>query len=104
MPEIKVKDPHKELIMYANVWFEENQMSYPPEVKDLFGQYLQKHLKYIQSAAEIQAMSAPQLPQGAGPTGLLGRMGFNPAQGATQGTTEGVPGNTYQLGQIAGAR
>ena len=88
VPEVKIRDPHKDLIIYANVWFQDHSATYPPEIKDLFQQYLEQHLKYIQSAMQAQAMAAP--PQMIGPSGG-GAPGFSPAQGETQGLTEGTP-------------
>jgi hypothetical protein len=91
MPEVKVRDPHKELIMYSNVWFQDHQETYPTEVKDMFQKYLEQHMKFIQSAAQITAMSQPMQPQGPmGPGGA-------PGMGTTEGTTEGQPGGGYQL-------
>jgi hypothetical protein len=95
MPEIKVRDPHKDLIMFANVWFQDHQAMYPTEVKDMFQKYLEQHMKYIQSAAEVQAMSQPQIPQG-NPAGAL-----ETQMSQTAGTTEGQPGGGYRLNPIA---
>lgn len=90
MPEIKVRDPHKDLVIYANVWFEEKSDTYPTETKDLFQQYLEKHIKFIQSAAQAQAMSQPQLPQGQGVGGIMDQMGDQ----------TGLPNQGYNLQKI----
>ena len=96
MPEIKVRDPHKDLVMYANVWFSEHP-EYPTEVKDLFQKYLEKHMQYIQSAAQVQAMSQPVVPQGMGAENMQNKMD----QSTTQGTQDGLPGAGYNLQPIA---
>lgn len=98
MPEVKVRDPHKDLIMYANVWFQDHP-DYPPEVKDIFQKYLEQHMKFIQSAAQISAMSQPvqpQMPMGGG--------GGAPGMGTTEGTTEGQQGGGYQLRPLVPTR
>jgi hypothetical protein len=91
MPDVKVRDPHKELIMYANVWFQDHQAKYPQPIKDLFAQYLQQHMKYIQSEMQIKAMSQPVVP-GAAPANAL-----QDQMGQTKGMNEGNPGGGYNL-------
>lgn len=68
MPEVKARDPHKELIQVVSIDFEDNGQLYSPEVQALFEKYVTKHLQFIQAASEITAMSNPQQP-GALPTG-----------------------------------
>ena len=93
MPEMKVRDPHKDLIIYSNVWFQDHGEAYPPEIKDFFQKYLEGHMKYLQSAAQAQAMMqpAPMLPPGGGSD--LGGGGGAPGMG----TTEGLPNGERQL-------
>jgi hypothetical protein len=112
MPEIKVRDPHMELIQVATIQFQENQQQYPPEVQQLFQQYVEKHLKYIQAQKEIAAMSAPQIPQ---PNESINFKDLPPegqAQMAKQAGIDigaqnpqaGLPGATSNLGNIVGGQ
>lgn len=100
MPEIKIRDAHEELIVAADVHYKENEASYPEEIKDLFTQYVEKHMKYIQSQKEVLAMSQPMLPSPTSPGGLQENMGFNPENSEQLG----LPGSdkSYKLGTIAG--
>jgi hypothetical protein len=63
MPEIKIRDMHKELSQYATIIFEENKVNYTPEVTDLFTKYVDKHIKFMQAEAEIAAMVKPPPPK-----------------------------------------
>jgi len=94
MPEILVRDPHMELIQLASMRFEETE--YPPEIQELFEQYVEKHLRFIQSQREIQQMSQPQMPQEMGAEGMGAAMGFDPGMADQQGTEN----QGYNLGQI----
>lgn len=105
MPEIKVRDPHEELIQMASVHFDESGgVVYPPQVIELFEKYVEKHLRYIQSQREIQAMAQPQMPQGMGMEGLEQAMGDVGGEegnmSGVMGQQEGLPDKTYNLGQI----
>lgn len=92
MPEIKVRDAHMELIQIVSVYYEENQATMNPEVGVLFEEYVQKHLRFLQSEKETKAMMNPA------PT-------INPLAGG-DGTipgSEGLDGPPqYNLGQIGG--
>ncbi len=101
MPEIKVRDPHLDLIQVVTIRFEENQMTYPPEVQQLFQEYVEKHLRYIQSEKEVQMMAAPQVPQAQDPNALAAMMGGGSPE--VIGEQEGLPDQGYNLGTIAGA-
>lgn len=95
MPEIKIRDAHEELIMAVNVYFENVEML-PPEQQDLLEKYVMRRMRYIQAKAEVAAMTQPQLPAPSADIG--GQMGFNPEQGSQQG----LPAPTYNLGNIIG--
>ena len=105
MPEIKVRDPHKDLIMAITIKYEEAGANYSPDVDEIFQKYVEDHIKYIQAAQEVNQMvnpPQPQLPAG-------GQM--SPEQMATAGGGV-VPDNMgtgakapYNLGPIvAGAQ
>lgn len=98
MPEIKVRDPHMELIQVVSIHFEENQMNYTPEIQALFEQYAQKHIQFLQSEQEIKAMMAPppMMPLDAG----ANMDGANPGT-IPENMGTGGPQN-YDLGNIAG--
>lgn len=105
MPDIKVRDPHMDLIQVANMRFEDNKLSYTPEVQALFEQYVEKHLKFIQSEKEVQAMAAPQIPQAQDPNAMAAMMGGGggtpPAFDAgVVGDQEGLPSEGYDLESI----
>jgi hypothetical protein len=102
MPEVKVRDMHKELMQFATVYYEENQAEIPEESVPLFEKYIEKHMRYLQSAAEISAMSQPQIPGAVPPSG-----GPVPTDaGAGGGEIPGNQGtgevNPYNLGNIVG--
>lgn len=97
LPEIKIRDPHEELIVAANVYFGEIE-TLPPETLQILEQYVEKHLKYIQAEQEVAVMKQPQLPAPTGAGGLQAQMGFNPENAQQQG----LPAPAYNLGQIAG--
>lgn len=63
MPEIKMRDPHKELSTYATIIFQDNVQTYTPEVQALFQKYAQKHIQYMQAESEIAAMIKPPPPK-----------------------------------------
>lgn len=99
MPEILIRDPHEDLIVAANVYSSEHQI--PEEIMELFVQYVEKHLQYIQSQQEATAMkqmamggNVPRLPPQAG--GEVSPPQFNPEQTEQQG--EAV--QTYNLRNI----
>jgi hypothetical protein len=97
MPEIKVRDPHMELIQMVSVHFDEILVD--ESIAQLFEKYVEKHLKYIQSEQEIQAMSQPQIPGGMGAGGLEQAMmgGGGEQMGPDQA---GVEGQGYNLDTI----
>jgi hypothetical protein len=96
MPEIKVRDPHMELIQAVSLRFEEMGQQYTPEVTELFEQYIQKHLMFLQSEQEIQMMAQPQLPQPQEAGALAGAMG----ETAGMPNPDGSGVDTYNLGAI----
>jgi hypothetical protein len=91
IPEIKIRDAHQDLISAVNVYYSEHEATYPEEIKQTFEDYIVKHMKYIQSEKEIQAMSQPMIPQGNNAGNLQNQMGAT-----TQGTVEGLPGGGNQ--------
>lgn len=103
LPEIKVRDPHEELVSAINVHYAENQQRYPEEIRQVFEEYVKKHLLYAQSIKEANMWSQPQLPQQANAgnmTTLLEEQLKNAeTQGMVGGTTEGKV-FTYNLGKI----
>jgi hypothetical protein len=116
MPEIKVIDPHQQLVMYANIWFQDNQANYTPQIKDLFAAYLQKHADYITAQQQLAAMTAPQPPkiseniafkdlppEGQVQMAKLGGINIQPqTPPANMGTQTGTPGKGPNLGNIVG--
>ncbi len=100
MPEIKVRDPHLDLIQVVTIRFEDNQAMYTPEIQQLFQDYVEKHLRYIQSEKEVQAMAAPQIPQAQGVDPMAAMMGGGGEVPVTEGIQEGLPDQGYDLGQI----
>jgi hypothetical protein len=103
LPEIKARDPHKELITIANIHFEENQMNYPEEIAQMFEQYAIKHLRYIQGEQEIMAMAQPQMPQAMSPEQMQGQMqgqGQMPVQNIPSPDQAGRPDQGYNLKPI----
>lgn len=98
MPEIKARDAHTELMQVVSIKFEENQVNYTPEIIQLFEQYIQKHLQFIQSEQEINAMAQPQIPQAQNADALVQAM----TGGDVVGEQAGLPDQGYNLGSIAG--
>lgn len=96
MPEVKVRDAHKELIQIVSIHFEDNQTRYNEKTVALFEKYVQKHIQFIQAASEIAAMANPTPPPGALPTGAEVGGGTLP-----ENTGTGQP-NPYNLGPIVG--
>lgn len=90
--EVKVRDPHKDLLMVAKIHYEDNAQNYPEEVSAVFGKYFVDHTRYIQAAQEVQAMSQPTIPQPTNPADLQAEM---------QNPQAGLPDQGYNLGQIA---
>ena len=95
MPEVKVRDPHMELIQLATIYFEDNQDNIPPENQELFTQYVEKHMRFIQSSQEIQQLTAPPTPQVPGGDALAALMGGEAGGGMvdTGATPEGEGGD-----------
>lgn len=100
MPEIKVRDAHLDLIQLASMRFEDNKDVYTPEVQAMFEQYVEKHLAFIQSEKEVQAMSAPQIPQAQDPNAMAALMGGGEVPVDPTGQQEGLPDEGYDLGTI----
>lgn len=114
LPEIKVRDPHQELVQVGTIHFEENQANYSPEIQQLFQKYVEKHMRYLQAEQEIAAMTKPQPPKineslnykDAPPDiqrQIEGAAGMTPSQTnvpVQDNTGTGQP-NGYNLGQIA---
>lgn len=98
MPEIKVRDSHKELIQLATIYFEDNQQQIPEENKALFEKYVQKHLQFLQSAQDVQAMANPATPPGIGPNDLP--TGADVGEGTLPENTGTGQRNPYNLGSI----
>lgn len=97
LPTIKIKDAHEDLIVAANVHFGQIE-KLPPEVQEILEQYVTKHIQFIQAEAEVAMMKQPQMPTPQGAGGLGASMGFNPAQG----TQQGLPNATSNLGNVVG--
>lgn len=106
MPEIKVRDPHLELVQLATLHFEDNGANYNPEVAQLFQMYVEKHMRFMQSEQEINQLTTPAQPQVASPDALAQDLGTS-TEGENAGEipdqlgTGAEPG--YDLGTIAGA-
>lgn len=100
MPEIKARDQHEELMQIVTVWYEEHQNEIPEEYKDLFVEYVNKHLRYIQAAQEVAVMK-----QNAAALNMQGGAPQAPTDaGVVDGTVPGNQGeggpNPYNLGNI----
>ena len=104
MPEILIRDQHEDLMVAANMHFQ-NVEQLPPEIADLVEKYVNKHLQYLQSQQEINMMKQPQPPvtTGAGGAGgagnMEGAMNFDPNQAEQQGLPENQ--RNYNLQNIA---
>lgn len=98
LPEIKIRDPHEDLIIAANVYFGDVEFL-APEIQQVLEQYVEKHLKHIQAKQEVAIMKQPQLPAPPGPGGVEAAAGgFNPAIADQQG----LASQGYALGDIVG--
>lgn len=97
MPEIKVRDSHKDLITAVNVHYAQNEAFYPEEIKQVFEDYFMAHMKYIQTEKEVNAMSQPVMPQATQPQSLEQQM---QSQATIQGTQTGLPGQGYNLAPL----
>lgn len=98
MPEIMVRDSHEELVTAVNVHFEEFEMSYSEDIKELFTKYVEKHLRYMKSKQEAIMLAQPQVAEPSMQGGLGASMGFNPAQAGQQGLPENQ--RAYNLGKV----
>ena len=99
LPEILVRDSHEDLIVASNVYFEQHGDELPEEVKNLFEQYVNTHMRYIKSKQETMMMIKQQQQEM-----LMMDQAMNPK--ATQpgaGQQDGLPSQGYNLGAIAGA-
>jgi hypothetical protein len=95
MPEVKARDGHMELVQTVSVMFEEYKDQIDEPTAQMFEQYVEKHMRFMQSEREINAMAQPTLPQAASPD-ALGQM-----MGGAVPDTMGQPGAPfYDLGQI----
>lgn len=106
LPEIKIRDPHEDLIVAANTYFGEVE-ALAPEVQQILEQYVNKHLGFMQSQQEVTMMKKQQLMmlQGGMPGGAQGGVpGGAPQQfqepPENMGEQEGLPNQTYNLGGI----
>jgi len=100
MPEIKVRDAHMDLIQIVSIHYEDNQANYDPEIQEMFINYVEKHMRYLQSEQEVQQLTAPPPPQVPGADALTQAFGGNPGNEEipdAMGTGE-TPG--YNLGGI----
>lgn len=88
MPEIKVRDPHLDLIQLVSLHGEE--MQYTPEIEALFNAYIEKHMKFLTSKQEVQQ------------TMNLMNQAQQLGQGGEQLNSDqaGTPGQGYALGNI----
>lgn len=103
MPEIKVRDPHMDLVQYATLHFEDFQDQYDEEIAGFFTQYVEKHMRYLQSEQEVKQLSAPAIPEVASPDALAQELGANPENGEIPETLGTGEQQGYNLGAIAGA-
>lgn len=107
LPDIKIRDAHEELVIAANVHYTENEAQYPEEIKQLFEDYTKKHMRYIQSKQEINAMKAPPTMPGAlspGAPDLGMPTGAPPLEDPNNQAGLSPEQQTYQLGNIIGAQ
>jgi len=99
--EVKVKDPHLELMQYATIHLEDNADLYKSqpngeEIMSVFGKYMVDHTRFMQTAQEIKMMTAPVMPGVSSPDQMQRDMN-NPDQA-------GLPNQGNNLGDIAGGR
>lgn len=100
LPEIKVRDPHMELLQLASLALQDLQGDeLPPEIMEVWQEYVQKHLSFIQSQKEVQAMSQPQMPVVQSPEMLAGGGEGGGVVPETMGEPEPNMGS-YNLGSI----
>jgi hypothetical protein len=97
LPEIKIRDQHEDLIVAVNTYFGDVE-GLTPEVQQVLEDYVNKHMRFIQSQQEVAAMKQPVVPQPSQMGGMESAMGFDPAQGEQQG----LPNPAYNLGSIIG--
>lgn len=91
LPTIKIRDPHADLIMAANIFFGDNVQMLPPEIQKILEEYIQKHIKFIQAKQQLQALTAPPSQPGQPQAPNARPIPQN------QGQNTGLPGNTYNL-------
>lgn len=112
LPEIKIRDAHEELVVAANTHFQQVEML-PEETQQVLEDYVNTHMRYLQSQAEVTAMKAQQQQQIMMASGMAGggANGMGGAQNAPApqsfeappenlGEQEGLPNPTYNLGGI----
>jgi hypothetical protein len=113
LPEIKIRDAHEELVVAANTHFQQVE-TMPEEVQQVIEDYVNTHMRYLQSQAEVTAMKAQQQQQimmasgmaGGGNNGMGGAPAGAPAPQQFEeppenmGQQEGLPNPTYNLGGI----
>lgn len=114
LPEIKVRDNHKELIMIATIHFQENQLNYAPEVIDLFTKYAEKHTQYLQAEAQLAEQVKPKIneslnfkdlpPEGQVQMAKQAQIDISPPQGGGPAPDTAGTGQTpaYNLGNLVG--
>jgi hypothetical protein len=90
--EVKVRDPHMELLQAVQIHYEDNVDSYTEEINAVFGKYFTDHIRFLQSEKETQMMAQPQVAMPSSPQGLEAQMN-NPDQA-------GIPNQGYNLGSL----
>lgn len=104
MPEIKVRDPHLELIQMASIHVENHQML--PQQEMIFQDYVMKHIQFLQSAKEVgqtvNEVSQADNPQPVGAPGMEQAMNLGMSPGMNE--QQGLPDEGYNLDTIAGAQ
>lgn len=93
MPEIKVRDPHLELIQLASIYVENNQIT--PEQEIIFQDYVMKHIQFLQSAQETQ-----QTVNEVSRADQAGRMANQTVPQDRVGDQAGLETQGYNLGNI----
>lgn len=100
MPDIKVRDPHLDLIQIVSLHYEEFEPTYDEMVKGLFTDYVERHIRYLQSEADVQAMVQPPQPQVPGAEQVQQQLGTD-NQGVIPETMGTPETQGYNLGVIA---
>lgn len=96
MPEIKIRDPHEDLIVAVNVAFQDIE-TMDETGQQLLEDYVNKHMAYIQSQQQVALMKNPPMPPQPAQDNSNPAPQFNPENGEQQG----LPNPAYNLGGIA---